>query len=207
MDFNKRKWFLFSLRDGMSSNVQNWTDCTMLVQDLVVPSLNITADIPKEEAYNFQEMCQMFSKSQRSAPIKRNMYFSNDNLSANNKALPKSIVNRPKPTKDEKSKSVPNLSKKTVVKKSAVKSVAATLEDAIKNGKIFESIAAELTKVTTRCDERIPNETRILRILKSHFKTFDRTLNLLPVGSSTYGFGGSHSNYNIFIDTRKMAFS
>lgn len=34
-------------------------------------SMNVTAEISKEHAYNFQEMCQMFSTNQKHSPAKR----------------------------------------------------------------------------------------------------------------------------------------
>lgn len=33
--------------------------------------MNVTAEISKEHAYNFQEMCQMFSTNQKHSPAKR----------------------------------------------------------------------------------------------------------------------------------------
>lgn len=44
----------------METCPENWQNCTMYVQDLVRPEINITAEISKEEAENFQHMCQIF---------------------------------------------------------------------------------------------------------------------------------------------------
>lgn len=196
----------------MNACAENWTACAMMVQDLIVPGLNIAAEIPHEDAHNFQDMCQMFSNGHQSSVPKRepktppmSLSISTSSIRSSQSSLQphKPSVSRTKQIKDNKPKTPPNLPKKPVAKKSASKSVASTLDDAIKNGSIFDSMATELITFTSRCNERIPNETRILRLLKSHFKIFDRSLTLIPFGSSSYGFGGAHSNYNILVDTRK----
>lgn len=200
--------FSFSLRDAISLNAANWKNCTMFVQDLVVPGLNITAEMPKEEVYNFQEMCQMFSRPHIVSPNKRvprAIPLVNTKSSTNCKVL-QIALNRAKPIKGDKPKPDADATapKKVVVtKKPTVKTDEAILDDAFKNGTFFEKLQTELTKITTPCHERISNESRILRILKSHFKTFDRTLVLIPFGSSTYGFANAQSNFNIFVDSRK----
>lgn len=51
----------FSLREGIASNVANWENCTMYIQDIISPGLNIAAEISKEEAYKFKNMCKLFS--------------------------------------------------------------------------------------------------------------------------------------------------
>lgn len=50
------------LREGIKAAPENWTNCSMFVQDLVRPDINITAEVPKEAAENFQQMCQQFVK-------------------------------------------------------------------------------------------------------------------------------------------------
>lgn len=196
----------------MSACAENWKNCAMMVQDLIVPGLNIAAEIPHEDAHNFQDMCQMFSNGHHSSIPKRepktppkSLSISSSSIRSSQSSLQqhKPPVSRTKQIKDSKSNTPPNLPKKPVAKKSASKSVACTLDDAIKNGSIFDSMAAELITFTSRSNERVPNETRILRLLKSHFKIFDRSLTLIPFGSSSYGFGVTHSNYNILVDTRK----
>lgn len=189
----------------------------MLVQDLVSPGLNITAEVPKEDAYNFQEMCQMFSTAQKNSSAKQSKgpkqsplpsssvrralsQTSLNGLKSAPKSAPKSAANA---TKGEKSKSaVPNPVKKVATKRIVAKA-SVVLENAIKDGKIFEAIISEMTKFSARSDDRVRNETRILGILKQHFKVFDRTLVLVPFGSAAFGFGGADSNYNILVDSRK----
>lgn len=50
------------MHTGIEASRENWQNCTMYVQDLVRPDVNITAEISKEAAYSFQEMCQIFAE-------------------------------------------------------------------------------------------------------------------------------------------------
>ncbi|XP_055326064.1 uncharacterized protein LOC129579895 isoform X2 [Sitodiplosis mosellana] len=200
------------LRDGMNASVANWQKCTMFVQDLIVAGVNITAEIPKEQAYNFQGMCQMFQNGLiRPSPVKRVPKASpTEHLpmrrATSVSSLPstKPSASRGKAPKEDKSKvATSNLLKKAPTKKGAAKTPLATIDEAIKNEKIYELIRSELEKVSLRSDERVRYESRILGFLTHQFKLFDRTLALIPFGSTTFGFGGSNSNYNILVDTRK----
>lgn len=199
----------------MTAHPGNWQKCTMFVQDLIIPELNITAEISKEKAYNFQEMCQMFSTSQRPslANYKRATKVS---PSATHQPMRRTISqsslssakmsSRTKTPKEDKSKASASLaSKKIATKKGCPKNPTTILEEAMKNGKIYEAITKELSIVSLRSDERLRHEGRILGMLKQHFKLFDRTLVLIPFGSTIYGFAGPSSNYNILVDTRKFS--
>lgn len=53
----------FRLQNGIASNSFNWKNCTMHVQDFKSPGVNVTAEIPEEDAINFTEMCKMFVSS------------------------------------------------------------------------------------------------------------------------------------------------
>lgn len=48
------------MRDGIAAKPENWRNCVMWVQDIVSPSVNITAEISKEDALNFIKLCQIF---------------------------------------------------------------------------------------------------------------------------------------------------
>lgn len=192
----------------MQTNFTNWQDCAMFVQDLVSPGLNVTAEISKEETYNFQGMCQMFSNSQRHSPTKVPNTIAPVRRTASLSSLPSSkpCVSHTKVMKEEKTKQTVNLTKKVPTKKGAVKNPTITLDDAIRDGKIYELITEEMSKILSRSDERVRHEARILGMLKHQFKIFDRTLELIPFGSTTFGLGNSTSNYNILVDTRKFKF-
>lgn len=184
----------------------------MFVQDLVSSGLNITAEVSREEAYNFQEMCQMFSRAQKHSTINRipkcqtsinivQKTLSQTSLNKLNGS--KSIVNRSNQTKTMTTVPIPV---KKVTTKRIMTKPSVLLETAIKDGTVFDAISIELAKFSKHSDVQFRNESRILGILKQHFKIFDRTLALIPFGSRTFGFGRTNSNYNILIDTRKIFF-
>lgn len=52
-----------SMRDGIETCPSNWDDCVMWVQDPILASVNITAEISKQEVNNFVEMCKIFAKN------------------------------------------------------------------------------------------------------------------------------------------------
>lgn len=213
LDFMEIILTFHRLRDSMAAIPENWQKCTMFVQDLLSLGVNITAEISKEEAYNFQGMCQMFSISQKHSPPKRipkavPQLPMRRATSCGSLASFKTGSVRAKPVKDEKLKvSTASTVKKTVTKKATTKSPSTTLDEAIKSGKIYELITAEMDKFASRSQVRIRHEVRILGMLKQEFKIFDHTLELIPIGSTTYGFACNDSmNYNILVDTRKNDF-
>lgn len=57
---NLRKNLIFSLREAIKSNPENWTNCAMYVQDITSPGINITAEISNQEAHVFKTMCHKF---------------------------------------------------------------------------------------------------------------------------------------------------
>lgn len=50
------------MRDGIAACPNNWQSCVMWVQDIVLPHINITAEISKEEIDSFVRMCRIFSE-------------------------------------------------------------------------------------------------------------------------------------------------
>lgn len=204
----------FSLRDGITANPSNWQKCTMFVQDLVEAGVNITADVSKEEAYNFQEMCQMFSTGRKSSPVKRVPRPTSSptkNVQSIRKAFSHNSLNDIKSNTVKKAstaavattESPSNMMKKVASAKKGVAKVSVILENAIKDKSLFNMITMELDKIT-HSDGRVRHEAQILGILKQHFKIFDRAVVLIPFGSTVFGFASENSNYNIFVDTRKL---
>lgn len=49
-----------AIRNDIALSPKNWENCTMLVQDIKAPGVNITAEISSQEAINFQNMCRIF---------------------------------------------------------------------------------------------------------------------------------------------------
>lgn len=192
----------------------------MFVHDLVSTGLNITAEVSKEEAYNFQEMCQMFSVIRKSSPVKRvpksislpaitdqpvrKAFFHNSLNDVKSNANPAGhTIKNDKPKVSVNAVPTEAATKKVLTTKKVVAKISVILENSIKDGTIFNLVKMELVKLD-HSDERIRHETRILGILKQHFKIFDRALVLIPFGSTAYGFSGCNSNYNIFVDIRKF---
>lgn len=52
----------YRLRSAINTSPENWENCPMFVQDLVRSNINITTEIPKQTAANFQQMCKRFAK-------------------------------------------------------------------------------------------------------------------------------------------------
>lgn len=50
------------MRDGIAACPNNWQNCVMWVQDIILPHINITAEITKEEVDSFVSMCRIFSE-------------------------------------------------------------------------------------------------------------------------------------------------
>lgn len=64
-------------------------------------------------------------------------------------------------------------------------------------GKLEKAIATEMIDFVSRTQSRIDNEVQILKSLIAYLNAFDSELQLVPFGSSTYGYGGSRTNFNI----------
>lgn len=79
----------------------------------------------------------------------------------------------------------------------------AQLQCVLDEESIYKRIATEAKNLETRNDERVFKEARILEILRHYLLDFDPSLNALPFGSTTYGFGGFSTNFNILVDTSK----
>lgn len=80
-----------------------------------------------------------------------------------------------------------------------VGNVDVKLHDVIKVQDIAQAIGAEFTDLCSRTKSRIQNETQILQCLKEHVRAFDSQLNVTSIGSTTYGFAGSNTNFNILV--------
>lgn len=73
------------------------------------------------------------------------------------------------------------------------------LHDVIEVKEIAQAIGAEFTDLCSRTKSRIQNEIQILECLKDHVKAFDSSLNVTSIGSNSYGFGGTNTNFNILV--------
>lgn len=75
------------------------------------------------------------------------------------------------------------------------------LQDIIKVKEVGQATVARIIDLTTRTEDRIRFETQILTSLKCFFNGRDSKLEVSAFGSSTYGFGGSKTNFNVLINT------
>lgn len=77
------------------------------------------------------------------------------------------------------------------------------LADVIDVNQFTPAIIATAIDLTSRTHQRISHENQILNHLMGQFRKFDSSLRIMPFGSTTYGFGGSNTNFNILIDAGK----
>lgn len=62
---------MIRLREGMAIYPENWKNCSIFVQDIVSPGLNIAAEITRHEITNFKLMCNLFSSCKPTLKIER----------------------------------------------------------------------------------------------------------------------------------------
>lgn len=77
------------------------------------------------------------------------------------------------------------------------------LADVIDASQFPKAIIATAIDLTSRTHQRISHENQILNLLMAQLRKFDSTLRMLPFGSTTYGFGGTNTNFNVLINTGK----
>lgn len=77
------------------------------------------------------------------------------------------------------------------------------LDDLIKTDNLSKIMVKEMIDFASRTNSRIRNEKDIAKILELYLKETDTTLKFVPFGSSTYGFGGSKTNFNILVNASK----
>lgn len=79
--------------------------------------------------------------------------------------------------------------------------VSFRLDDVFKIDGIFKTIKSQAEDFLFRSDERVSVEKQIINVLNQHMKSFDGKLKIQQFGSTYYGFGGVHTNLNIWVDT------
>lgn len=79
--------------------------------------------------------------------------------------------------------------------------VSRKLENVIQPEIIFKAISTKIIEITTRTEDRIRSEKRIILLLTRCLGFFDSTSKIIRIGSSTYGFGGAKTNFNVIINT------
>lgn len=87
----------------------------------------------------------------------------------------------------------------------SIPTVSSPLSDKINIEEICEAFMVGFGDLTSRTKLRIQNEQHILECLSRQLSTIDVLLRAVPIGSSTYGFGGSNTNFNVLINAGKKS--
>lgn len=77
------------------------------------------------------------------------------------------------------------------------------LENIIDVENVFGLIKTEMTRLLSRSQNRIKQETQIIDLLSFYFSMIDDSISVAAFGSAAYGFGGTNTNFNILIKTSK----
>lgn len=86
----------------------------------------------------------------------------------------------------------------------SVHSSSTILEDAIKADKVAQTVVARTISFVLRTKIRINYEAQILESIIGYINAFDPKVQLIPFGSSTYGFGGLNTNFNILANSGEI---
>lgn len=78
-------------------------------------------------------------------------------------------------------------------------SIAENFTNVIDTEEISRNIVDKAINFMFRSVQRISIEVQILNLLLHHLKGFDSSLQIVPFGSATYGFGGSSTDFNILV--------
>lgn len=74
-------------------------------------------------------------------------------------------------------------------------------ENVIQAEDIFKAISTKIVEITGRTENRNQNEVKIVSLLTCCLREFDPTSKIIRIGSSTYGFGGADTDFNVIINT------
>lgn len=176
----------------------------MFVQDIKASGVNIAAEITKEEACNFKKLCQLFSSDSSHES------FIDDYMSKLCQMQPASKVgstlslDSADSTKDQSKQessrlSIYNSNGGFDIPRSS--NATKKLEDVVEIEQVAQAISAGIIDITSRTTARVHNEKRIVTLLTHYLKVLDPTLEVIPFGSATYGFGGAKTNFNILVNT------
>lgn len=212
----------------MRSNQKNWTNCSMFVQDINLPGVNITAELTEEEVDSFKQICKMFipfslhdknideyfSKMSQAPPASAIHPVVNTKSGPPMRNVPPGISKPPTPIqrssdthagRDLNSNIIPK-SKPSAVNigtpsSSTTPKITTSPIDSLNINEIAVSIRTTAIDIIFRTMKRISHEMDIIGLLTRHLKSFDSKLELTPFGSSTYGFGGFCTDYNVLVST------
>lgn len=175
------------LHKHIRANPNNWTNCFMFIQDLANHSLNVTAEIPEKDAAMFQKLCLQYHK----ILAEQKNVFGSSGCIGPTMLSSKSATTRSAPTSTSNIQARSNGDKH--------------IKNDIFGDQFEDELLHEAAELLARSQTRIEWENKILHSLISLLKSFDPMLKLEPIGSSIYGFGGSKTNFNVFINTSKYS--
>lgn len=79
------------------------------------------------------------------------------------------------------------------------------LANVIADVKVSQAIPPKAVDLTSRMIRRTFDEIEITALLMQYLNIFDSNLKMTPFGSSTYGFGGSNTNFNVLVKAGNTA--
>ena len=82
---------------------------------------------------------------------------------------------------------------------SPILAVVTNIANCINIDRVSQAVTEKIIDLTSRTAQQISNEKQIVDILTGHLKQTDSNVQMIPFGSTTYGFGGSDTNFNILI--------
>lgn len=150
----------------------------MFVQDIMANTINITAEISRQEALNFKLMCRIFSANVLSFELPKTIKSDQNQSNVQKSTTEQKSINGQKPTNDPK----PNTKKNGDVIKLIEKQTA-------------DAITASVSGL------RRQYENEIVSVLTDSIRKFRSLAKVIPFGSSQYGFKETCTNFNILINT------
>lgn len=218
------------LREGIELNAPTWENCTMFVQDLN-SGANTAAEITQQEANNFRDMCKLFTSttlhsqaideylldlSQIRADCSKTSICSMENSSyelsetslSSLERFEEMICNADKP-QNRVEPIFESIHDGNMVNATNTNGIVHSTLNPVKkseDGMDFEVISmasdVQMNQMMTRTKKRAQNEQEIINWLIILLGKYDPKIAVTAYGSVTYGqFGGSHTNFNIFIIT------
>lgn len=191
----------------------------MYVSDPVSPGINITANLSEEEVDNFKQICKMFipASLHEKNIDKYLMQTVRDAISSvNDKPLAKNAANRDSKLSMSAFRNATDVNANRLNNSlpknhssaehvgpasSFVTEKCSALAGLIDIGQVSARITAKAIDLISRTMDRISVEIDIVGLLGRHLKAFDSTLEAMPFGSRTYGYGGHCTDVNILINT------
>lgn len=194
----------------------------MYVQDLTSPGTNITAEISKDEANNFIQMCNMFASTKlheqsiddymmklsqiRTARSTEPIFdlhgvpSTMNGVNELNKACMNTLQNLKMAASRGSSSLTNNRSRASSICTTHSTTSTQKLLNVIDVKKVYHAIPAIAVDLVYRRVQRCFEELEIQALLTRYLNEFDSNLRVMPFGSATYGFGGSRTNFNILVD-------